>query len=159
MILIRVFFTNRPWEAFGNSWRRILMVSDAVALDDQRKSERYRVGGNAYVLLKQPQYKELGKIIDISQTGVSFLCINEGEWDTAPFEIDIFIGFEQNNAIAEQIVLKSLPLKPIAYCRDTEANGYKTGMMRRCGVAFGALTPAQQARLDLFILRHGFANA
>lgn len=134
------------------------MISQA-ALDEQRQSERYRVGGNAYVLLKQPQYKELGKVIDISQTGVSFLCLNEGGWDSAPFEIDIFISCEQNSALTEQIVLKSLPLQPIAYCRDNEVKGLTMGMMRRCGVAFGELTPAQRARLELFILRHGFANA
>lgn len=133
-------------------------MAHEAALDEQRKSERYRVGGNAYALLKQPQYKELGKIIDISQTGISFLCINQGDWDAAPFEIDIFIGYEQNSAITEQIVLKSLPLQPIAYCRDNEINGMEMGMMRRCGVAFGELTPAQRARLDLFILRHGFVH-
>lgn len=134
-------------------------MNNAAALEEQRRSERYRVGGDAYVLLKQPQYKELGKIIDISQSGVSFLCINEGGWDSAPFEVDIFIGSEQNNIMAEQIVLKSLPLQPIAYCRDNELKGRGKCMMRRCGVAFGAMTPSQRARLDLFILRHGFANA
>lgn len=151
-------FPNRLRMVVGVSWRLILMDSEA-ALDEQRKSERYRVGGNAYVLLKQPQYKELGKIIDISQTGVSFLCLNEGDWDSAPFEIDIFIGYEQECAMAEQIVLKCLPLQPISYCRDNEVKGLPIGMMRRCGVAFGALTLSQRARLELFILRHGFANA
>jgi len=131
-----------------------------ATLDEQRKSARYRVGGNAYALLKQPQYKELGKIIDISHTGISFLCINQGDWDSAPFEIDVFIGYDHNSAMAEQIVLKGLPLQPIAYCRDRddEASGIEMGMMRRCGVAFGELTPAQRARLDLFIMRHGFLN-
>lgn len=131
----------------------------ALAEQEQRRCTRYRVGGNAYALLKQPQYKELGKIIDISQTGISFLCINQGDWDTAPFEIDIFIGHDQNNALAEQIILKNLPLKPIAYCRESDTSTRATLMMRRCGVEFGSLNPDQRARLDLFILRHGFANA
>lgn len=127
---------------------------------EQRRSTRFRVGGNAYALLKQPQYKELGKIIDISQTGISFLCINQGDWDSAPFAIDIFTDHESPSTLAEQIVLKDIPLKPISYCRECDQGGDQgTVMMLRCGVEFGTLTPDQQARLDLFILRHGFANA
>lgn len=127
---------------------------------EQRRSTRYRVGGNAYALLKQPQYKELGKIIDISQTGISFLCINQGDWDSTPFEIDIFTDHEQQSILAEQIVLKDIPLKPICYCRECDQGGEQGAvMMLRCGVEFGTLSPDQQARLDLFILRHGFANA
>lgn len=130
-----------------------------TALADQRRSTRYRVGGNAYALLKQPQYKELGKIIDISQTGISFLCINQGDWDADSFEIDIFIGHEQNNCLSEQIILKNIPLKPIAYCRDNDCRQHASAMMTRCGVEFGRLTQDQRARLDLFILRHGFVEA
>lgn len=128
-------------------------------LAEQRKSTRYRVGGNAYALLKQPQYKELGKVIDISQTGVSFLCINQGDWDSAPFEIDIFIGHDQTTSQFEQIILKNLPLKPIAYCRENDRNLSPTAAMMRCGVEFGQLSSDQRAKLDLFILQHGFANA
>lgn len=128
-------------------------------LAEQRRSARYRIGGNAYALLKQPQYKELGKIIDISQTGISFLCINQGDWDAKSFTIDIFLGHEENNCISEQIILKNIPLKPICYCRDHNHDRRPSTMMRRCGVEFDQLTQDQRARLELFILRHGFAEA
>lgn len=126
---------------------------------EQRKNTRYRVGSNAYALLKQPQYKELGKIIDISQSGISFFCINQGDWDADSFEIDIFIGHEQNSCLSEQIILKNIPLKPISYCRDHDRGAKPSPMMRRCGVEFGRLSPDQRAKLDLFILRHGFVEA
>ena len=128
-------------------------------LAEQRDSIRYRVEGNAYALLKQPQYKELGRIVDISHTGISFLCINQGDWDTEPFEIDIFVGHEQNSCLSEHLILKNLPLLPIAYCRDNDQEDKPVSMMRRCGVKFGKLTPEQRAKLALFILQHGFANA
>lgn len=128
-------------------------------LAEQRRSTRYRIGGNAYALLKQPQYKELGKIIDISQTGISFLCINQGDWDASSFTIDIFLGHEENNCISEQIILKNIPLKPICYCRDNTLGHRPSTMMKRCGVEFDQLTQDQRARLELFILRHGFAEA
>lgn len=129
-------------------------------LAEQRRSTRYRVGGNAYALLKQPQYKELGKIIDISQTGISFLCINQGDWEETPFAIDIFIGHEQESVHSDQIILQDFPLQPLRYCRENDTDGEEgAAMMLRCGVEFGRLNPDQQARLDLFILRHGFANA
>ncbi len=127
-------------------------------LAEQRKSTRYRVGDNAYALLKQPQYKELGKIIDISRSGISFHCINQGDWDVDSFEIDIFIGHEQNNCLSEQIILKNIPLKPIAYCHDNDSEPKPSTMMLRCGVEFGRLDSDQRAILDLFILRHGFVD-
>jgi len=126
---------------------------------EQRKSTRYRLGDNAYALLKQPQYKELGRIIDISQSGISFFCINQGDWDADSFEIDIFLGHGQNSCLSEQIILKNIPLKPIAYCRDNDLESQSSTMMRRCGVEFGQLSPEQRTKLDLFILRHGFAEA
>ena len=128
-------------------------------VDEQRKSKRYRVGGNAYALLKQPQYKELGKIVDISETGISFLCINQGDWDQEPFKIDIFVD-QQKSGQTEQIVLKDIPLKPIRYCRDNDTAGERgTAMMIRCGVEFGRLSLEQQARLNLFVMQNGFAHA
>ena len=126
---------------------------------EQRKSTRYRIRGNAYALLKQPEYKELGKIVDVSQTGISFLCINREDWGNEPFAIDIFVGYEKCSCQTEQIILKDLPLQPVAYCHDNHQDGLAFSMMRRCGVKFGSLTPEQRAKLDLFILRHGFASA
>lgn len=130
-----------------------------TSLADQRKSTRYRIGNNAYALLKQPQYKELGKIIDISQTGISFLCINQGDWDANTFAIDIIVGQEQIAGQSEPIVLKDIPLKPIVYCRDNDNDHRPTAMMRRCGVEFDQLTQDQRARLDLFILQQGIVKA
>ena len=62
-------------------------MNSAALNQEKRLSKRYRVTDKAFALLKQPQYKELGKIVDISETGISFLCINQGDWTEAPFKL------------------------------------------------------------------------
>jgi len=76
---------------------------------EKRKSKRFLVSNNAYALLKQPQYKELGKIIDISESGLSFLCVNQGDWTEAPFVVDIFLSDELELAYGQQNILKNIP--------------------------------------------------
>lgn len=125
----------------------------------QRKSERYRVAEQAYALLKQPHYSELGKIIDISKTGISFLCINEGDWSDGPFEIDILIGYDHQHIPTQELdMLRNIPLLPIIYSTDS-TDSTNSDLMKRCGVQFGALSHEQKAHIDAFILRYTCGHA
>jgi len=111
-------------------------------------------------MLRQPQYTELGKLIDISETGLAFLCINQGDWSTSPFEADIL--FNNRDKDGETLeTLKGLPLKPIAYCRKNHpANPLDLpGILTRCGVEFDRLTPEQKTCLDRFINEHTSGHA
>lgn len=135
-------------------------MNSAPLFEDKRRSKRFAVRDNAYALLKQPQYKELGKIVDISETGISFLCINQGDWTEAPFHADIFLSDELELAYSEQNILKNIPLRPVSYCRESQASGNGSdSMMTRCGVAFGMLTEEQKLRLQLFIALHKIPSA
>ena len=134
-------------------------MQNSTEFSCQRKSKRFRVSEHAYALLKQPHYTELGKIIDISKTGISFLCINEGDWSDGPFEIDILIGNDhQHIPTQELIMLRDLPLQPIIYSADS-ADITGIDMMKRCGVRFGDLTFNQKAHIDAFIMQHTSGNA
>lgn len=134
-------------------------MQDSTDFTCQRKSKRYRVAEQAYALLKQPHYTELGKIIDISKTGISFLCINEGDWSDGPFEIDILIGNDNQHIPSQELnMLRNIPLQPIIYSTDS-SDSTSNDMMKRCGVQFGKLTYEQKAHIDAFIMRHTCGHA
>jgi len=135
-------------------------MSARPAPSDQRKSTRYRVTEDVYVMLKQPQYTELGKLIDISAGGLAFLCINQGDWAEEPFEADILFKTKTDNEENLETV-KGLPLQPIAYCRDDNMSvpPGPSGVFTRCGVAFDRLTPEQQQFIDRFINEHTCGSA
>lgn len=143
----------------SKSWRRVLM-STVPAIIENRRSKRFLVRDNAFALLKQPQYKELGRIVDISETGISFLCINQGDWTEAPFNVDIFLSDELELPYGDQNILKNIPLRPVSYCRENDPlTKNPDSMMTRCGVAFGNLTPDQKTRIKQFIVMHSVGNA
>ena len=126
--------------------------------EDQRNSTRFQVGENVYALLKQPQYRELGKVLDISETGISFLCLNEGDWADDSFSIDI-ISSDALQESCHLMTIKGLPLKPISYCRDGDCyasrdNHFSNQDLKRCGVAFERLSSQQKFLLDSFIASH-----
>nr|MBF0222182.1 PilZ domain-containing protein [Desulfobulbaceae bacterium] len=135
-------------------------MSSAPTKIENRKSKRFLVRDNAFALLKQPQYKELGRIVDISETGISFLCINQGDWTEAPFNVDIFLSDELELPYIDQNILKNIPLRPVAYCRDNILSCKNPdSMMTRCGVAFGTLSSEQRSRIKQFIVLHSVGNA
>ena len=123
---------------------------------EQRRAPRFRVSDDVYVMLRQPQYTELGKIVDISRTGLAFLCVNQGDWSSSPFEADILFNNESGGEVLD--TLKGLPLRPIRYCRDEEPTGTHAGFTR-CGVEFSDLTAEQQLCLNRFIREHACGHA
>ena len=126
-----------------------------ISSSDQRENKRFTVHENTYALLKQPQYTELGKIIDISRTGISFLCINEGDWSENPFEIDILLDNTSPNSQHDDAMLKDIPLQPILYSRNSlSVQDPSESMMKRCGVKFGELNREQQELINILIMRH-----
>lgn len=129
---------------------------------ENRGSTRFQVQDNVFAILKQPQYRELGKIIDISESGISFLCINEGDWAEEPFSIDLICSEEERSG--HLAMLKNIPLQPISYCKKDycsaelrSPNMSLSHYMRRCGVAFADLDKEQRTRLNMFISSHAAA--
>ncbi|MFW8600807.1 PilZ domain-containing protein [Desulfobacterota bacterium M19] len=131
---------------------------------ENRNSTRFQVQDNVFAILKQPQYRELGKILDISESGISFLCINEGDWDVEPFSIDLIFSEEKKSG--HIAILKDIPLKPISYCKKDycppepgSQNMSLSRQFKRCGVAFADLDKEQRSLLDVFIASHAVARA
>ena len=124
----------------------------------QRSCERYQAKSDAYAIIKQDQYSEMAQIIDISKSGISFLCLNEGNWDSKSFTID-FLCQGLPGSIDEESKLKDIPLQPIAYSTDPLDIPQASPSMKRCGVSFGKLSPMQQAKLNEYIIHNTCGSA
>lgn len=110
-----------------------------------RKHKRFRVVGDAFVLLR-PSYYAVGRIIDISMGGLAFDCVVPEEETIHATTLEIFLpdgSFHLGNipcqAIWDMITYES-PLTPTK--------------KKRCGVQFGQLTRTQEVQLEYFIDNH-----
>ena len=120
---------------------------------ERRKHVRVKPKDPTYVALR-PRFAKLGKLLDISQTGLCFQYMSESrsldEEMAAPVsvEIDLFIS---NNGYY-------LPSLPCRLVYDTEIKPIKelpSGLEdRRCGVQFGRLVKKQSDELRLYLEIH-----
>lgn len=120
---------------------------------ERRKFVRVRPKDPTYVALR-PKFAKLGRLLDISQNGLSFQYISasKGKADqranVVSLEIDLFIS---NNGY----YLPSLPCR-LAY--DAEVKGKKAlpiGLEdRRCGLQFGRLVKTQADELIRYLKDH-----
>jgi hypothetical protein len=109
---------------------------------DQRKHKRFRVKGGAFVAIK-PSETHVGRLVDISMSGLAFDYVIGQELPQPPTELEIFVKggtFRLNN-----IPCKAIWVKASGQSRVTSIN------RRRCGVRFGKLTDHQEVKLEEFI--------
>jgi hypothetical protein len=124
----------------------------------QRGCERYLAKHEAYAIIKQDQYSEMAQILDISKSGISFLCLNEGGWENESFAIDILDhGLPDTTTLNNE--LKNIPLLPIAYSKNQLKSPAPSQLMKRCGVSFGKLSSLQKARLNEYIMNYTCGSA
>ncbi len=124
----------------------------------QRGCERYLAKRDAYAVIKQDHYSEMAQIVDISKSGISFLCLNEGDWDRESFSMDILSqGIPDTTNSNNE--LKNIPLLPIVYSKDQLDSPHKNQFMKRCGVSFGKLTPLQEIKLNEYIINNTYGAA
>lgn len=118
---------------------------------EQRQSKRHLLCNGSYAIIKQQNYSEVAQLVDISNSGVSFLCLNEGDWSKEPFYIDLTGTRKALGSSPEDNILQSIPLHPLAYCADNCTRQNPFSFMQKCGVKFGELTLEQKIKLNEFI--------
>ncbi len=128
-------------------------------LPEQRRNKRQLLDSESYAIIKLQDYSEVAQLIDISVSGISFLCINEGDWEQEPFFMDlsrsgIFYGSPPGDD-----TLENIPLHPLTYCEDNNATQASNNIMQKCGVRFAELTQEQKIRIDEFIAKNTLGSA
>jgi hypothetical protein len=121
----------------------------ATVKTDKRTFQRYLVQDLAFAVFR-PQFTKLGKVRDISRSGLSFEYVTSEGRKEDSLEMDIFIS-------GARFHLANLPVKTIY---DSKVGGDKYSLTpfverRRCGVEIGELTDTQRSQLEYFIHNFG----
>ena len=116
------------------------MVSKEKQAAELRKNERFKVNTEAYVAFEL--YSSMyGKIIDISEKGISFKYI-PGEKPAGKKRMAILTH-------GGDVFLKDIWFMPVYDCEIKNSNVFKKE--RKCGGKFVDLTSDQTAKLEFFI--------
>ena len=107
-----------------------------------REYERFKVNTEAYVAFT-PYSSRHGKIIDISEKGLSFKYI-PGKKPTGKKLMAIMIQ-------DREVFLKDIWFIPVSDCEIKNSNGFNLRKERKCGGKFVDLTSNQTAKLEFFI--------
>ena len=120
---------------------------------ERRKNVRVKPKDPTFVALR-PKFAKLGKLLDISTTGLCFQYMSEtkgkgGQLATpVSLEIDIFIS---NNGY----YLPSLPCKLIYDTETKDRRIFPSGLEdRRCGLQFGELMKKQMDEVERYLKNH-----
>ena len=114
-------------------------------MNDRRKEPRFRLRDNAFAI-GPGEPKRLGKLIDISRSGLSFQYMEEANNFGAGTELHIFSS-------AHSLFLESFSFE-IVSDSPMPKHPASTLYMRRRGGRFSLLAAGQQAQLDEFISLH-----
>jgi hypothetical protein len=113
---------------------------DGSSVEDRRESRRYEVGDSLYVAIR-PTFDRLGKIADISRSGVAFeYPAYESCEQIDSVEVDIFSRIDD-------LHMSRVPCKVIYDIKAIEYPTFSKVETRRCGLQFQKLAPLQLRKL------------
>jgi hypothetical protein len=112
---------------------------------ERRKAARHSCAEGAFALIKGADDScNVGRIIDISLSGMGFSTITDMNTVIEPVELTIFLS------IKPFIHVTRVPCEAV---HDHEVPGFSMGdlSVRHCGVKFGGLKREQISRLETFL--------
>jgi hypothetical protein len=121
------------------------MMSEA----ERREATRLKPQKLTFVALR-PEFSKLGKIVDISQSGLCFQYMTKQSREKSPddFNIDMFVS--ENG-----YYLPGISCQMVYDKGSSEAMTFPNGLeYRRCGLRFVNLTKDQADRLDMYLENH-----
>ena len=110
---------------------------------ERREHERFEIPQGAYVTLG-PGGRVMGKIVDISESGIAFGYIDGVEPSMGSDELDIFF-------MDSSLSLRKIPFTTVWNVEVPNEIRYSTEPMRRSGVQFKGLKRDQVSELKSFI--------
>ena len=116
---------------------------------ERREKERRRPKDTTFVALR-PEFVKLGKLTDISSTGLCFEYLAKGEVAPGPnpIEMDMFIS-------GNGYYLPNVPCRLIYDIKTKRGMTFMVGLeYRRCGLHFTRLSEAQMDQLEYYLTNH-----
>lgn len=112
---------------------------------ERRKNKRLKVKTGIAGLLT-PDIPQIGKIIDISVDGLSFICRECDLPINSPVEMDILI-------MDKDLFFANVPCVIVAKNVYDDMANFGSTHMKRCGVKFNSLKVTERLQLDSLFFR------
>jgi hypothetical protein len=133
----------RPFWAvdlFSNHILRGAMEKSGV---ERRKHKRYKVDDVVFVLWRADHENGMGRIIDISESGLGCHCLGRNHNPMDYPELEIVLSEDNYHLV-------TLPSRPVSDLEIGEKLPFNL-KKRRCGLQFNRLSANQRFRLQYFI--------
>ena len=116
-------------------------------MNNRRKSKRFLPDSRAFACLR-PDFVKLGKIKDISRSGLAFRYVSNQDPAKEPNEIDIFLS--GNNFFLTKMKCR------VVYDLNSHNDSASASELTewQCGVEFGKITNEQILKLTVFLNNH-----
>ncbi|MEW6218474.1 MAG: hypothetical protein AB1634_02945 [Thermodesulfobacteriota bacterium] len=120
---------------------------NVAALADRRQNPRYAVEYAEFLVSGR-----FVEVVDMSLQGLAILDRDAGFWPLVQTGRGSLYG-------DDRLYLEGIPFRTANEVVLPDVAGARVPGLRRLGIQFGSLTPAQQERLDFFIWVHSTKSA
>jgi hypothetical protein len=123
-------------------------MKNKKVLNERRKHKRFKVKGGAFAVAT-PDYNRLGQIKDMSQGGLAFEFIEDGEQTKGTHEVEIF-------STVDDFYMKKLPVRTVLDFELDNTVSSNPTPMRQLSMKFGKLNRPQKLLLSFFIQKYTY---
>jgi hypothetical protein len=113
---------------------------------ERRGSKRFHASTGAFAVLG-PNSTKVGRVIDISLSGLAFRHVDKKEPLNGLNELDVF-------TIDDDFHMNKVPFEAVSDYEVTDEGSSAFMRTRQSSLRFGELTPSQRSQLEYFIQNH-----
>jgi hypothetical protein len=121
-------------------------MTAGVERDERRGNKRFHASTGAFAVLG-PNSTKVGRVIDISLSGLAFRHVDKEEPLSGLNELDVFM-------IDDDFHVNKIPFDTVSDYEIMNDNTLAFMRTRQSGLRFGALTSSQRSQLEYFIQNH-----
>ena len=114
--------------------------------DERRENKRFHASTGVFAVLG-PNSTKVGRVIDISLSGLAFRHVDKEEPLSGLHELDVFM-------IDGDFHVNKIPFEAVSDYEIVDKGPSALMRLRQSGLRFGALTPSQRSQLEYFIQNH-----
>jgi hypothetical protein len=123
-------------------------MKNKKVLNERRKHKRFKVKEGAFAVA-WPDNNKLGPIKDISEGGIAFQFIEDGEQTKGSPEVEIF-------STVDDFYMKKLPVRTVLDFELETTVSLNPTPMRQLSMKFGKLNHPQKLLLSFFIQKYTY---
>jgi hypothetical protein len=121
-------------------------MTGEVERDERRGNKRFHASTGAFAVLG-PNSTKVGRVIDISLSGLTFRHVDKEESLNGLNELDVFM-------IDGEFHMNKIPFEAVSDYEITKEGPPAFVRTRQSSFRFGELTPSQRSQLEYFIQNH-----